>query len=524
MQNLKSFFAVCVWCLCAASGWAQGEIKPGFVKIRYVHVSNADLYLMETSSGIISVEHSGNADIFHLDAVGEARNLLALEYLEADGYARGRYLFNNAYGRRMEADENDYFTNEDDIAFLDKSLVTVDAIRKGNALYVLNGAEVTNVSALDDLVQAGTVRKISLDRTNNFAFSFTPVEGNQDGAVRIKSERGGGLLINEMNNQVMIDSDAGPGSMSAAFILETAEAPLPYFLPSSGTYKINNSYNGDEYLTQTGNDLYSYTSGIPFLMSFNIRSYPDVNTTLYLDAIGNGQYVIVSDYEKTEQYLRGLFLFNATELAYQNGYGSAIQDARYLFREEGTWVHLAFAEAIRVGSRLYVPGDEQVTDISQLEALVQAGKVQEIDLTADNRFAFAFRRPDDYSSWFVIQSGREASSGIGSMIIQANGVPVIGQGVFPDMMFEYFGAFYNMEPVICDVGNATVEAANIRYANGLLTVNTPAVERITVYTPAGAVMYQAQKSAGIATFNLNSLPQGILIIRGESGWVRKIVR
>jgi hypothetical protein len=37
-------------------------------------------------------------------------------------------------------------------------------------------------------------------------------------------------------------------------------------------------------------------------------------------------------------------------------------------------------------------------------------------------------------------------------------------------------------------------------------------------------LYTAQKAAGEATFNLKSLPRGVLIVRGSSGWTRKIIR
>ncbi|MDR1336980.1 MAG: T9SS type A sorting domain-containing protein, partial [Tannerella sp.] len=77
--------------------------------------------------------------------------------------------------------------------------------------------------------------------------------------------------------------------------------------------------------------------------------------------------------------------------------------------------------------------------------------------------------------------------------------------------------------VLTSVGNAAVDAGDVRYADGVLTVNTPVAERITVYSIGGAVMYQAQKAAGEATFDLRSLPKGVFIARGSSGWTKKIV-
>jgi uncharacterized protein YjdB len=73
-----------------------------------------------------------------------------------------------------------------------------------------------------------------------------------------------------------------------------------------------------------------------------------------------------------------------------------------------------------------------------------------------------------------------------------------------------------------NVGNAAV-AGDVRYAGGILTVNTPVAEQITVYSLSGSVMYQAQKAAGEATFDLRSLPKGVFIARGSSGWTKKVV-
>jgi hypothetical protein len=77
--------------------------------------------------------------------------------------------------------------------------------------------------------------------------------------------------------------------------------------------------------------------------------------------------------------------------------------------------------------------------------------------------------------------------------------------------------------VLSSVGNAVVNAGDVRYAGGILTVNTPVAERVTVYSISGSVMYQAQKASGEATFDLHSLPKGVFVARGSSGWTKKIV-
>ncbi|MDR1222614.1 MAG: T9SS type A sorting domain-containing protein [Tannerella sp.] len=82
----------------------------------------------------------------------------------------------------------------------------------------------------------------------------------------------------------------------------------------------------------------------------------------------------------------------------------------------------------------------------------------------------------------------------------------------------------NISVRIDDVGNATVSATDVHYFDGRLLVNTPVAERIAVYSLDGRMIYQAQKQSGIAAFNLYSLPKGVLIVRSDSGWVKKIIR
>jgi hypothetical protein len=64
----------------------------------------------------------------------------------------------------------------------------------------------------------------------------------------------------------------------------------------------------------------------------------------------------------------------------------------------------------------------------------------------------------------------------------------------------------------------------VYYAQGVLTVNTPKAEQITVYSPTGALLYRAQKAAGEAVYRIDRLSGGVLIVKGESGWVKKIVK
>jgi hypothetical protein len=57
-----------------------------------------------------------------------------------------------------------------------------------------------------------------------------------------------------------------------------------------------------------------------------------------------------------------------------------------------------------------------------------------------------------------------------------------------------------------------------------LYVNSPESEQITVYSLGGSVLYQSLKAAGTASFDIGSLPRGVLIVRGSSGWAKKTVK
>jgi hypothetical protein len=75
-------------------------------------------------------------------------------------------------------------------------------------------------------------------------------------------------------------------------------------------------------------------------------------------------------------------------------------------------------------------------------------------------------------------------------------------------------------------GTATVAGGGspqVMHHDGLLTVRTPRAEQITLYSPSGALLYQAQKAAGEATYRIDHLPKGMIIVKGSSGWAKKTV-
>ncbi|MDR2121326.1 MAG: hypothetical protein LBP64_10720 [Tannerella sp.] len=85
-------------------------------------------------------------------------------------------------------------------------------------------------------------------------------------------------------------------------------------------------------------------------------------------------------------------------------------------------------------------------------------------------------------------------------------------------------AYTVSESVGTPSGNDVIAAqTSVFAARDILTVRTPVEEDITLYDIKGAQLLRARKPAGTATFALNGLPRGVLIVRGSSGWTKKAV-
>lgn len=61
----------------------------------------------------------------------------------------------------------------------------------------------------------------------------------------------------------------------------------------------------------------------------------------------------------------------------------------------------------------------------------------------------------------------------------------------------------------------------VNFSGGILTLNTPTTETITICSPNGEIIFQTRKPAGEIKYSLPLHP-GIRIVRGSSGWIKKI--
>ena len=58
--------------------------------------------------------------------------------------------------------------------------------------------------------------------------------------------------------------------------------------------------------------------------------------------------------------------------------------------------------------------------------------------------------------------------------------------------------------------------------NGVLFINSPQVEEVSLYSVTRQKMQTIKKDAGQASMTIYSYPQGVFIVKGSSGWTRKI--
>ena len=76
--------------------------------------------------------------------------------------------------------------------------------------------------------------------------------------------------------------------------------------------------------------------------------------------------------------------------------------------------------------------------------------------------------------------------------------------------------------VMIKMSNEIIEGETSAWSNyGRLYVTSPVKEVIEVYALTGVVVHRATKSPGETAFDLN-VPRGIVIVKGSSGWVRKV--
>jgi hypothetical protein len=69
------------------------------------------------------------------------------------------------------------------------------------------------------------------------------------------------------------------------------------------------------------------------------------------------------------------------------------------------------------------------------------------------------------------------------------------------------------------------EAEPVVYIHdGVLYIRTVQAERIFIYSPTGSKVCEGSIPAGASALSAGRLPKGVLIVKGSSGWVKKVVK
>jgi len=86
---------------------------------------------------------------------------------------------------------------------------------------------------------------------------------------------------------------------------------------------------------------------------------------------------------------------------------------------------------------------------------------------------------------------------------------------------ENMNIYYTINPTSVE----TIQESRVKayLENGILSIENPSKETISIYSVNGQILYSAIKSDGILTIDTTHLPKGVLIIKGKSGWVKKVI-
>jgi hypothetical protein len=71
---------------------------------------------------------------------------------------------------------------------------------------------------------------------------------------------------------------------------------------------------------------------------------------------------------------------------------------------------------------------------------------------------------------------------------------------------------------------SSIPSLSLTSSSSLLTISSPCSEVITLYSLGGSLLLEANKEKGSTGIAIGHLPKGVLIVRGSSGWTRKIIR
>ncbi|MDR1723986.1 MAG: T9SS type A sorting domain-containing protein [Tannerella sp.] len=223
MKTIRLLLSVSFLCAFTVAISAQ-SVTGNFVKIRYPHSFSDSAYWTDNLSFEVIVTNTSNPQTFNIDSVGSNGYVIIIGTAEKSGeYIKGRFLFDDnnftedAYGPGVTPypADNSYFSG------LYNSVLHVNAIRKGDILYVIEEQVISDYSKLESLVAANKVKKIDLTRKTNFLFDF--IYSEERGGYEIQTGPGLGIIGVSSARGSLISSPVGDAWGAAHFLFESEQ-------------------------------------------------------------------------------------------------------------------------------------------------------------------------------------------------------------------------------------------------------------------------------------------------------------
>jgi hypothetical protein len=91
-------------------------------------------------------------------------------------------------------------------------------------------------------------------------------------------------------------------------------------------------------------------------------------------------------------------------------------------------------------------------------------------------------------------------------------------------IWNMFGKIVEYPADSSDVDELLPEGVELSCSNGVLMVESPKRETITVSSIVGRELYFDNKPSGRAVFDISHLLKGTILVKGSSGWRKKLFR
>ena len=627
---------------CAGNIVERVEIEPGFAKIG--RMANPDEYLGQSNavaSGpnmlfMANMLIYANANVnFYVYEVSSSQYVMALDAMKIGDYIKGKYVFNpKASGL---ADLNKYMTNSK------YGLSQINAVRKGNVLYILGDEVVTEADDIEDLISEGTISGINLSTDKNFVFSFVPVGIGSTGFF-IKSEASsspdeyvstynGVAVLSDYSPEVFkyektagsldvaqlsvsaasLSLDAGSGSktfditssnvawtvsssaawatvnpvsgsgnatVSVSATANTATSPRTATITITGgditkTVTVTQAKAGDTPVAPTldvsvttldfGAESGSKTVNVTSNVAWSVSSTEQWATTSLIYGSGNATITVYALENTTNSSRTATITVTSGSLtktikvtqAKAGGSNNNNNDEPATPpttpttpitppQDDPTDIIATPSQPSgnkgEVGLSLNIPSDKSMTgeftvtmpvgfnlDKSKttLAQELQSGHSLEISDKATGVWSFQIkskvsaRSASDatYRKIVDIAYTIEDNTAIGNYKITISDLNFVMED---NTKIEEDDL--NVSIPYTSVGNDFMEGAvKVSYYNNTLSVSSPYSERIEVYSITGVQIFNQQKAEGEVKYNIENLPAGIIIVKGSSGWVEKIL-